>query len=73
MSLLRELSADIVGGSTFGGYFTNLTVENTTTLNGDIVLGGGAVSTVAPVGATTQWLVVIYNDVEYKVPLTAAT
>lgn len=73
MSLLSELSANIVGGTTFGGVFTNLIVENTATLNGDITLGDGAVSTVAPAGSITKWLVVMYDDVEYKIPLASAT
>ena len=73
MSLLKEISANIIGGTTFGGYFTNVTVENTTTLNGDIVLGGDAVSTNAPTGAQNLWLVVEYEGAEYKIPLTANT
>lgn len=69
MSLLHELSANIVGGSTFGGVFNNVTVENTTTLNGEVELEGEAVSSVPPTGVIDKWLVVTTDDTEYKLPL----
>jgi hypothetical protein len=74
MSLLTSKSGNIVGASLQGGYFNNLTVDNTLTVNGPTDVEGGAVSTVAP-GASlpSLYLNVNVDGVAYKAPAYQST
>lgn len=70
MSLLTELSANVVDGSF--GTFENVAVESSLALNGDLALEGDAVSSTPPQGIVDKWLVVTNGTTEYKLPLAQA-